>query len=108
MDELGIVVCATVPPLAVALQHFFPWARFNGGKGLSPLERYTLGALDIMAPPTAVYLCGGIKHPRELQILYIISAVSTGIATFLAWEIDRRNWTEHRGNNDFHGNPHFD
>lgn len=81
------LVCATVPGLAMAAAHWFPW-RATFGRKLPRLAAYAIGTTGIVATSAAAIASDTDGSAKRHAALLLTAAASAGVTTLLAWWLD--------------------
>lgn len=91
MHGLIVFIALTLPALILLVLHYFPWGSLFAGRQLSRLEAYSLGVTTIISVPFCLQLYASTYvdlSGRVVANLFLLSALSAGLATMLAWGID--------------------
>lgn len=86
-----LILCIIAPSALLLAAHWFPWPAVFGAE-LPRLVAYTIGAVVIVGVPTAACVLGwwfGLERPAVAwAALYVVSLVSGGGATTVAYLVD--------------------
>lgn len=78
------LICATVPALAMAAAHYFPW-RASFGRELPRLAAYAIGTTGIVAAAAGAIASDDGGTAQDHAALLLTAAASAGAATCAAW-----------------------
>ncbi len=86
--SFSLFIAATVPGLAMAAAHWFPWHRVIG-RELSRPAAYAIGTTAIVGTGAGLLLALGYLLPT---VIILTCAASAGLATLGAYAVD--HWSE--------------
>lgn len=79
-------ICATLPAVAMAAAHWFPWRRLFK-RDLHRLEAYTIGTTAIVGTAAiAMAASDGDGHDHSRMLL--LAAAAAGMTTLVAYTVD--------------------
>ena len=78
-------LCMVIPMLVLGIAHWFPWKKILG-HDLHRLEAYAIGTATIVG--TAAVAIADSDEGNEHAKLLLLTAISAGVTTVLAWWID--------------------
>ncbi len=79
-----LLICATVPGLAMVASHYFPW-RQSIGRDLPRLAAYAIGTTGIVATAAGTIATDRDGDGSDHAALLLTATASAGAATILCW-----------------------